>query len=341
MTEHRDDSEMSRFDRDGLRRFRARDAVLAVGLVAVLLVVLSGGSVLRAGKEEKPGVTKDVLTAVGKPTDAIASTLPLQGGSNDVTGGLSPDKDLVKGAEFKSTVEAAGGIPPVTSDSFDPASIGDGSGPKEPLGKLLVTGDSLSQPLDIELARELEPEGVDVVRDPHPGTGISNPVLVDWGQLSATQVADERPDAVVVFIGANEGYPLPGPGGKDVACCGVDWAVIFANRLRQMMSNYRQAGAAKVYWLTVPTPRDSARQRVERTVNEAIKVAAQPWAAQLRVVDTVPVFTPGEKYRDAMDVGGKDEIVRESDGIHLNDTGAEVARDVVIDRIAEDFKLGD
>ncbi len=340
VTEHRDDSEMSRFDRDGLRRFRARDAVIAIALVAGILVLLSGGSVLRAGKEEKPGVTKDVLTAVGKPTDAIASTLPFQNVSNDITASLSPDKDLVAGAEFKNTVAGAGGIPPVTPDAFNPATIGDKPAPKVPLGKLLITGDSLSQPLDIELAQALEPDGVEVIRDPHPGTGISNPVLVDWGQLSATQVADEHPDAVVAFIGANEGYPLPGPNGKDVACCGVDWAVIFANRLRQMMSNYRQGGKAEVYWLTVPTPRDSARQRVERTVNEAIKVAAAPWAAQVHVIDTVPVFTPGEKYRDAMDVDGEEKIVRESDGIHLNDTGSEVAADVVLDALGQDFTFG-
>lgn len=339
MTEHPDDSEMSRFDRDGLRRFRARDAVIAVALVSALLILLSGGSVLRAGKEEKPGVTKDILTAVGKPTDAIAGTLPLQQASNELTAGLSPDPELKKGAGFKETVAASGGLPPVTADAFDPATVGAKQPPREKLEKLLVTGDSLSQPLDLELGRRLVGGGVEVVRDPHPGTGISNPVLVDWGQLSATQVADEHPDAVVVFIGANEGYPLPGPDGKDIACCGAGWAAVFANRLRQMMSNYRQGGAAKVYWLTVPTPRDPARQRVERTVNAAIEAAAQPWVAQIRVVDTVPVFDPGEKYRDAMDVDGEEQIVRESDGIHLNETGASVAADVVLERMGIDFSF--
>lgn len=337
MAEHRDDSEMSRFDRDGLRRFRARDAVIAVTVVSVLLVLLSGGSVLRAGKEEKPGVTKDILTAVGKPTDAIADTLPFQKAQTNLTSGLSPDKDLVKGAGFKTASAAGGGLPQVTPDAFDPVTVGEKQAPKVALDKLLVTGDSLSQPLDLELARRLAPDGVDVARDPHPGTGISNPVLVDWGQLSATQVADEEPDAVVVFIGANEGYPLPGPDGKDIACCGAGWAAVFANRVRQMMANYRRGGAAKVYWMTVPTPRDPARQKVERSVNAAIKVAAQPWAAQVRVIDTVPVFDPGEKYRDAMEVDGEEQIVRESDGIHLNEAGAGVAADVVLERMGIDF----
>ena len=60
---------------------------------------------------------------------------------------------------------------------------------------LLVTGDSLSTPLDIELARKLADQGagVQVIRDPHLGTGISNTGLVDWGKLSSTQVANGPP----------------------------------------------------------------------------------------------------------------------------------------------------
>ena len=148
---------------------------------------------------------------------------------------------------------------------------------------------------------------------------------------------DNHPQAVVVFIGANEGYPLPAAGGKQVSCCGPDWAAAFANRARQMMNTYRQGGAAKVYWLTVPTPRDPARQRIAHAVNRAIEVAAQPWADQVRIVDTVPIFTPGERYRDAMEIDGKQEIVRESDGIHLNEAGSSLLAEHVQQRIDEDF----
>jgi hypothetical protein len=104
-----------------------------------------------------------------------------------------------------------------------------------------------------------------------------------------------------------------------------------------MMNTYRQGGAAKVYWLTVPTPRDPARARISHAVNRAIEVAAQPWADQVRVIDTVPIFTPGEKYRDAMDINGSEEIVRESDGIHLNEAGSSYLADRVLEHIDQDF----
>jgi hypothetical protein len=54
-------------------------------------------------------------------------------------------------------------------------------------------------------------------------------------------------------------------------------------------------------------------------------------------VDTVPIFTPGARYRDAMNVGGQQKIVRESDGIHLNQTGASLLADVLLGVIGRDW----
>ena len=39
-----------------------------------------------------------------------------------------------------------------------------------------------------------------------------------------------------------------------------------------------------------------------------------------------------------MEIDGKQEIVRESDGIHLNEAGSSLLADSVLDRIDEDFK---
>ncbi len=191
-------------------------------------------------------------------------------------------------------------------------------------------------PLDALLARRFADRGVRTDRQPHIGTGISNSDLLDWTEEAARQAA-KKPQATVVFIGANEGFPLPVRGRPDAECCGPDWAAAYANRVRAMMDAYTQDPKARVYWIAIPTPRDPDRQKVARSVNAAVRVAAAGYGAQLRLLDINRIFSADGKYHDAIDVGGEQRLVRRSDGIHLNDAGAELAADLVERAITKDF----
>jgi lysophospholipase L1-like esterase len=330
---------MDRFDRAGLRRFRARDAVIAVLVGALILVLAAGHSIRKQGEEMHSGIGRDAMLAVGKPSAWLAGLLPVQTAAHRLTGWIKPNPVISGPGAFTAAelTTSVNGVPPVTPDSFDPNAIGDGHAPQQHLHTLLVTGDSMSQPLDQDLAQLLDPHGVNVIRDPHLGTGISSTLLVNWGQLAAYQVRHDHPQAIVMFIGANDGYSMPGPGAQQVACCSVQWATIYAQRVREMMNTYRQDGIAHVYWLTLPSPRDPARARIANVVNAAINVAAEPWLSQITVVDTVPEFTPGDKYRDSMIVAGQPTIVRESDGIHLNPAGSMLAAHLVLGYVRQNF----
>ena len=336
---------MERFDRAGERRYRARDAIIAIAITAVVLALCTGPSIRKAG-EEMHGIGRDIVLGIGRPAAWLADQLPLHHAAHTFTAWLSPDVSLNGPGGFTSSVSATGArgaataaaaIPLVTSDSFTPSSIGAPAPPRRRLHSLLVTGDSMSQPLDQDLAQTLDPEGVKVTRDPHIGTGISSTLLVDWGKLSIHQVQQWHPNGVVVFIGANDGYSMPGPGGKQINCCGAEWAAIYANRVRQMMNTYRQHGAAHVYWLTLPAPRESIRAKIALVVNAAIQVAAEPWRDQVTIIDTVPIFTPGNRYRDSMNINGEPTIVRESDGIHLNGAGSALLAKYVLAAIDQNF----
>ena len=56
------------------------------------------------------------------------------------------------------------------------------------------------------------------------------------------------------------------------------------------------------------------------------------------MIDMVPIFTPGDSYRDAMPIDGEETIVRESDGIHLNEAGSALAAEIVLEAIDRDFE---
>ncbi|HEX5909170.1 MAG TPA: GDSL-type esterase/lipase family protein [Thermoleophilaceae bacterium] len=326
------------------RRLPARDSVLVVVGALLILILLAGGSVRSAGEEMDPGFQRDVVLAVGKPTGWLADRLPLESAAGDALAWLSPDDDLDGGGGFAEAATPAGGGGrraaaggPVSPSEFDPVELGAKAERPRELKTVLVTGDSLAQPRDADLARRLAGDDVRTVRDVHVGTGISKTDLLDWGKLSAKQVAKDEPDAVVVFIGANEGFPMPGARGRTVQCCGPGWAAAYATRVRQMMRTYRQDGSARVYWLTLPFPREKSRQEIARAVNAAIEVAAGPFRAQVRPLDMVPVFTPEGRYRDAVETDGRKRVVRDPDGIHLNGEGASVAADEVEQAIQKDF----
>jgi uncharacterized protein len=280
------------------RRLTARDALKVVGITMLLLVLFEGTALRKAGDEMQPGWERDAVLAVGKPVGWVADRTPLHK------------------VQLFSWVSPGGGG----------GSVG-GSGRHT----LLVTGDSMAMPLDVEMARRLAGKGFRVVRDPHVGTGISKSLFVDWRTLSARQVRKQHPDAVVVFIGANEGFPIGG-----AQCCGPPWKAAYAARVERVMANYLRGGKAKVFWLKLPLPRDGDRQGIARAVNEAIDAAAAKHENEVRVLDMAKTFTP-DGYRDAMTVSGERRLVRDPDGIHLNETGAGVAADQVQTAVKRDF----
>lgn len=321
------------------RHLTARDALLVVGIVVFLLVILVGRSVRDTGQDMASGWERTMVLAVGKPAGWVADQLPLADLVAQATEPLKSGEDLGSGAggfDETGSTPAATGIPPVTPDAFDPVALGQEPAAPRRLATVLVTGDSMSMPLDATVARTLAGGEVEVRRDPRVGTGLSIEGLVDWAKLSARQVEKDAPEAVVVFIGANEGFPLR-YDGQQVECCGPAWAAAYATRARTVMNTYRQGGAARVYWLLLPAPRDPERQRISRVVNAAVTQAAQPYLAQVRVLDLPAIFTPGFRYRDAMAVDGQERLVRQSDGIHLNAAGSELAADAVIEALRADF----
>ncbi|MBA3746117.1 MAG: DUF459 domain-containing protein [Solirubrobacterales bacterium] len=328
-------------DRPTGRTLRARDALICVFVAVAVLLVVQGRSIRSSGEKMSPGIERSIVLAVGGPGGWIADRFGVGDDVKRLTASLSPDEALSGAGGFEDAASSdgaqpAGGVSPVTPEAFDPAALGEKAVQIEKLGTLLVTGDSLSQPLDVELARRLASDGVKVVREPHLGTGISKGDLVDWGSLSTQQVRKLEPDAIVFFLGANEGFPFKA-GAQQLDCCGPQWAAQYATRARRMMDTFRRKGAARVYWLTLPAPRSVPRQKIARSVNAAILAAAAPYRAQVRVLDMSAVFSPGGTFRASMPVAGRNTIVREPDGIHLNDAGAAIAAEIVLEQLRADF----
>jgi len=201
--------------------------------------------------------------------------------------------------------------------------------------KLLATGDSMIQVTD-DMLRDRIGARRRVVEEAHVSTGLSKAGIfgLNWMRHAAAQARSIHPDATVVWIGPNEGFPISG-----VACCGAAWVKGYAARARSMMRSYRRGGRAVVYWLTLPIPRSDKLARVMRAVNRAIVRAARHAGSGVHVIDMRKVFTPHNRFQQRACYRGNCFDARQPDGVHLSLTGSRVAADVIARRLRADHVI--
>ena len=197
--------------------------------------------------------------------------------------------------------------------------------PRQGRLRVLAAGDSMMQVLDTALGDRLP--RAELRSDTHVSTGITKPSLLNWPAQARRLARAQRPDATVVFLGANDGFGLPGPGGGQEPCCSEAWVDAYAARARSMMAAYSRAGAGRVYWLTLPVPRRAAFAQIFTGVNQALQRAAQAYPATVRIVDLVPAISPGGRFRQAL---------RQADGVHLTPAGDRVAASLVVAAMRRD-----
>jgi hypothetical protein len=189
---------------------------------------------------------------------------------------------------------------------------------------VLATGDSMIQIIDSFLKERLGAGGIRVKSDARISTGISKPFMLDWVKHARRQARRVHPDLTVVFIGANDGFPI---GGAN--CCGAAWIDGYAKRARRMMVSYARGGRGRVYWLLLPAPRGRNFRRVFAAVNAAL-VRADAKLHGVRLIHLEKVFTPGYRFRSVIRYKGRTVRARQHDGVHLTRAGASIAANIVI-----------
>jgi hypothetical protein len=201
-------------------------------------------------------------------------------------------------------------------------------------GRVLASGDSMIQIVDGFLAQKLRRQHFRVRSDAHIGTGISKPQL-DWVAHARKLATSYRPSATVMFLGANDGFPLRFDG-KRRNCCSRAWRKAYAARAQAMMQALERDGQARVYWLTLPAARPGDWNHIYRSVNLALRTASRREGDGVRLIDMGAVFTPSGRFQQTIVRNGRRISVRQADGIHLNVAGARIAADVVVRRMRRD-----
>lgn len=304
--------------------------VLLVVLVALLIAaVFNSEAIVRAGEGMKPGTTRDVVLSVGRPLDAVTGFVGLHLPRKGFDMAFGQESKTASGTEL----EAGSAAILKRKAKRDAKPVWRQPTAERPLD-LLVTGDSEADLVGLRMADLDTDDLLEVETVARNGTALTNPGFFNWELNAEQEMAARDPDAVVILIGANDGFNVD-VGGELFAPGTPEWETEFARRAAVVMTTLSGDGERPVYWVPPPTARDATYNEIYRSQNRAVERAAES-VEGARYVDVFSTINDGE-YSDQVEVDGRKILGRQSDGIHFNREGAEVPARLILEAMAEDY----
>lgn len=200
---------------------------------------------------------------------------------------------------------------------------------------LLVCGDSMVKTVARSLTREFAAfPSIRMSQLISIGTGLARPDVFDW-PAKLKEAAADRPAAVVIMLGANDGQNLRTAQGSVVTEGTPEWTTEYAGRVAALLAQARAAGAEHILWVGMPDMREKKLQADAQRIN-AIAQAECARTAGAEYFDTTAIFSPRPGTYSAYIVqpGGRPLLVRASDGGHLNGDGADLLARAIRDKLA-------
>lgn len=168
-----------------------------------------------------------------------------------------------------------------------------------------------------------------IVKAFRSGTGLARPEVFNWMDEYPAMLGTEKPDVVIVAMGANDGQGFV-VGDKVLPYGSEDWQKVYQDRLASFLAMVG-SGGARVVWVALPPMRVAAYDKRVTDINRiAYTVVRQhPEADWWNPVSYISDESGG--FREFVTLGnGRTMRIRSSDGIHLSDEGAGLLTTVLI-----------
>ena len=204
--------------------------------------------------------------------------------------------------------------------------------------KILLIGDSLGDNLAYGMIPQLSKEPtLKFVRKAKASTGLSNAWFYNWHNNLATFLKEEKPNLVVVLLGANDrqNYVV----NNKVQNFGSEaWNKTYRSNVTKIATASTKAGAY-VLWVGMPIMKPYNYAKGITTIDEqfAMAVPIVPGATYL----STRAFTADASgvYRAGAVVNGKYAQLRGQDGIHFTAMGQNVMATYVINNIIRTYHV--
>jgi hypothetical protein len=312
--------------------------VLVTLVAALLLAALVNADALVARAEQQPlGPKRDRSLAVWHPVQDVSHVLQLYrirqvadwaaGNDHAHRGGSAVPKATPPTTAGGTSTTTAVTRPGTTAAASAPGALRTPTRDK-PL-RLWVGGDSLAQVFGQSLVNASQATGLIAPKLHYEiSSGLARPDFYDWPGALGDDVKAQKPEVVVMLLGANDAQGLMLPSGDPVPdVSDPRWSPEYRRRVGAVMDQLKADGRL-VVWVGQPPMRSATFDARMKVVNAAYaaEAAERPW-----VVYVDPAKVVGDAQGHFADLvpgpDGKPEDVRQGDGIHLTRAGG--------DRLAE------
>ena len=261
----------------------------------------------------------------------------------DASGSASTTSTLV--ADTPAALAATTTTPPTTPPT-EPEETGPPT--KDNPAEVLIVGDSDAGTFAPYLEGLLDETGlVDVQLDYVVSSGLARPDFHDWPAHLRDTLSTSDPDIIIVTFGGNDAQGLSEPCPNGAGTCQLsvvvgqatesnkaEWTAEYERRVDEVMDIMLSDPDRRVIWVGIPNAEDPAFTERLRIQDQAVRQALQDYPDAV-FVDTWDRFNGrnggiAELIVDPRD--GRAKPVRQSDGFHLNEDGAEIlAIDIAAD----------
>jgi hypothetical protein len=194
--------------------------------------------------------------------------------------------------------------------------------PKAPDARaILVMGDEMAEGLAQGLREMLANEpGIDVKVRAVAGAGLSREGL-DWTAILREGIREERPIAVVVFLGVWDRSALADGTKPPAARLSDRWRQLYAARVDALLAAAMPAHDFPMFWIGLPVMRAAELTTEATIVNDILK--QRIFASGHRFVDGWDGFVDenGRYVAIGPDVSGAPRRLRRPDGVGLTPAG--------------------
>lgn len=174
---------------------------------------------------------------------------------------------------------------------------------------------------DMLLRETATNQNLRIIKAYRSGTGLARPDVFDWMQEYPAMIGDEKPYAVIVAIGANDGQGFV-ENGKTLAFGSDAWVRVYQHRTADFLNLLTQNGA-HVVWVGLPPMKSGAYSDRATEINRiAYTVVNQNPQATWWNPQSYTGDEAGEFREILTTPDGRTTRIRAADGIHLSDDGA-------------------